>query len=201
MHKKYDARKVKSYRSYKIADLCRIHHDDNLHKQTIRTWIKQGKLQAMMHEGDYYIYGAIWKNHIKQNNNGNKRTLAFREMSCRKCKFIGEPLDGQILELKLLPSGGLEAQVVCRSCRHQNRRLYKRVEHQKIHNEFVVLHDLVEQLKDSDICPRKTHIVNAAIAPASESPILPAPAPPENSHTSLNKANSTHDQTNFFDLL
>jgi hypothetical protein len=197
MHKKYDARLVKLYRSYTIADLCRIHHADNIHQQTIRTWIKAGKLQAMMHKGEYYIYGAIWKNYIKENNNGNKRTLKFREMNCRKCKFIGEPLDGQVLQLKVLPNGGLEAQVVCRSCRHQNRRFYKLAEHQKLHNEFLVLHDVVGVLCDSAISPSKTHLLAELNMGACE----PLIKPPPNTSTTPSNTNFNQQQYNFLDSL
>lgn len=64
MAQKYDTRRFRDYRSYKIRDICWAYEDRNLHKQTVRKWIKKEGLKAFEYGGVFYIYGAVLKDFL-----------------------------------------------------------------------------------------------------------------------------------------
>ncbi len=169
MRKKYDSRKVKSYRSYSIADLCRVYEQDKLHHQTIRKWIREEKIAPIVDGRKILIYGVVWKKFLCKNNNRGKKKLKFRELKCCKCRTICEPLENIIHGLRIYNSGCLEAKVICSNCGHVNRRLYKRIEHEMLQEYFLVLHDEVTLLSDSCNSPNKTHSKTCEKQPTSES--------------------------------
>jgi hypothetical protein len=102
MFKKYNPKPIHSYKSYKIFDLCRIYKAQDLHAQTIRKWINRQNLKAFLHERDYYIYGAVWKEFLNNRNKTHKEKsgLDFNQFICFKCKSKQPPLNNIITKLK-----------------------------------------------------------------------------------------------------
>ena len=193
MHKNYNARRACPYRSYTIADLCRLHSEEGLHPQTPRGWIKHHGLKSWMAGNEYYVYGAIWKKYLHERNNKKKRKLLFRQIKCVKCKAITEPFNNTINLLQISISGGLQADVICSHCRHKQKRFYKRIEHQKLYDNFLVLQDETGILCDSSNSPNKTHLIIELKPPASE--------PEEITITTPCNAHLMQTQTNLMDLL
>lgn len=74
MPKKDDAKVIHSYKSFKIADICRLYKEQKIHPQTIRKLIKAGKLEAFEYQGEWYVYGAILKQHFENKNKDRKKT-------------------------------------------------------------------------------------------------------------------------------
>jgi hypothetical protein len=193
MHKNYDIRRANSYRSYTIADLCRLHSDEGLHQQTPRGWIKHHGLKAWKVGNEYYVYGAVWKKYLFERNNKKKRRLEFRQMKCEKCKAIVEPLNSTIHLLQISISGGLQAKVTCSHCGHNQKRFYKKSEHQRLYDNFLVLQDETGILCDSSNSPNKTHFITGVKTPVSE--------PEENTTTLPCNTHLMKTQTNLLDLL
>jgi len=193
MHKNYDARRANPYRTYSIADLCRLHSDEGLHRQTPRGWIKHHGLAAWKVGNEYYVYGAIWKKYLLERNNKKKRKLEFRQVKCVKCKAIFEPLNNTIYLLQISVSGGLQAEIICRHCGHKQKRFYKRIEHQKLYDNFLVLQDGTGILCDSSNSPNRTHLIRDAKPPDSE--------PEKNIIITPCNTHLMQTQTNLLDLL
>jgi hypothetical protein len=45
----------------------------NLHEDTIRSWINEGALKAFKSGNAYYVYGAVLKQFLKYRRNHNRR--------------------------------------------------------------------------------------------------------------------------------
>lgn len=174
MFKKYSPRikNLFNYRVYKIADLCKIHKSEKLHPQTIRKWIKEGKLKAFLHEGDYYIYGAVWKEFLTNRNKKHKEKgkLEFDQFMCFKCKNKQPPLNNIITKLTTGFNGCIEAFGVCQKCGNEElKRPYKRSELAKIKEIFKIELDELPTLYNSSISTNKTHSNIAQKVGVSES--------------------------------
>ncbi len=162
MFKKYSPRKkdLYNYRSYKIANLCKIHKSEKLHPQSIRKWIKKEELKAFLHERDYYVYGAVWKEFLKNRNNTHKEksSLDFNQFKCFKCKAKQPPLNNIITKLSTGFNGCIEAFGVCQECGYDKlKRLYKRSELAQIKEIFKIELDELLILCNSSISTNKTH--------------------------------------------
>jgi|DEB0MinimDraft_4_1074332.scaffolds.fasta_scaffold00979_5 hypothetical protein len=162
MFKKYSPRikELYNYRSYKIVDLCKIHKSEKLHPQSIRKWIKKGELKAFMHERDYYIYGAVWKEFLTNRNKQQKekRKLKFDQFICFKCKSNQPPLNNVITKLTTGFNGCIEAFGVCQKCGNEElKRSYKRSELAKIKEIFKIELDELSSLCNSSTSTNKTH--------------------------------------------
>lgn len=162
MFKKYSPRKKElySYRSYKIADLCRFYKSQKLNAQTIRKWIKKEGLKAFLHERDYYIYGAVWKEFLTNRNKKNKekRGLDFEQFKCFKCKAKQPPLNNIITRLTTGFNNCINAFGVCQKCGDDElKRPYKRSELAKIKESFKIELDELPRLCNSSISTNKTH--------------------------------------------
>lgn len=215
MSKNYDPRRVKSYRSYKIRDVCRLFRDKKLHEQTLRGWVKEGKLQAFWHGNTMYIYGAVLKQFLTESNSKRKCPLAFNQFRCWKCKATDAPLNHTIEKLLTGRNKSLLAFGVCASCGHEVERLYKANAEPEILSTFTVKHNAVGGLSDSVCSTERTHIENAPEMAANESlknkpPDNPAKStsvrcrthikPPKNL-TSTGTAHTPSAQLNFLDSL
>ena len=160
MFKKYNPKPIHSYKSYKISDLCRIYKAQDLHPQTIRKWINQQGLNAFLHERDFYIYGAVFKEFLANRNQQHKEKnqLEFNQFRCGKCKSKQHPLDKIINKLTTGFNGSIKAFGVCAKCNHQIKRNYKRSELAEIKEIFRIKLDEVSALCNSSNSTNKTNI-------------------------------------------
>jgi DNA-directed RNA polymerase subunit M/transcription elongation factor TFIIS len=186
MYKKYDHKRIKGYRSYKISDICRMYKDKKLHEQTIRKWVKSGQLEAILDGKTMLIYGAVLKQFLQESNQQHQTKLAFSHFRCGKCKTKDAPLELQVT-LQQGRGGCIQAFGVCIKCGHRMNRHYKAAQRAEIENVFHVLHSEVGRLEDSSDTASKTHIENSPKTPPSESPKKQAAksrASPSNTHIS-----------------
>ncbi len=176
MFKKYSPKPIHSYKSYKISDLCRIYKAQDLHPQTIRKWINQQGLKAFLHERDFYIYGAVFKEFLANRNQQHKEKnqLEFNQFRCGKCKSKQPPLDNIINKLTTGFNGSIKAFGVCGKCNHQIKRNYKRSELAEIKEIFQIKLDEVSALCNSLNSTNKTNINDGQKVGGSE--------PLENNH-------------------
>ena len=171
MFKKYNPKPIHSYKSYKISDLCRIYKAQDLHPQTIRKWINQQNLKAFLHERDYYIYGAVWKEFLNNRNKTHKEksSLDFSQFICFKCKSKQPPLNNIITKLKTGFNGCIEAFGVCQNCGYDKlKRPYKRSELAQIKEIFKIELDELSILYNSSTSTTKTNSNNGQKVVISE---------------------------------
>jgi DNA-directed RNA polymerase subunit M/transcription elongation factor TFIIS len=169
MYKKYDHQKPKSYRSYKISDICRLYRDKKLHEQTVRKWVKSGQLEAIFDGNVILIYGAVLKRFLQDSNQQHQKKLEFSHFRCGKCKTKDAPLEHQVT-LQQGRGGSIQAFGMCITCGHCMHRHYKASQRAEIEKVFHVLHSEVRRLDDSSDTTSKTHIENNPKTPPSESP-------------------------------
>jgi len=140
--------------------LRRIYKDQKLHAQTVRDWIKEGKLKAFFHEGDFYIYGAVLKEFLTRRNQQNKEQgkLGDEKFRCGKCKTKEPPLNRVITKLTTGRNNCLLAFGSCIKCGHQIHRYFKRKKMAEIHQIFQVQLDEVSSLCNSSNSTNETDI-------------------------------------------
>ena len=138
MFKKYDHRLVRSYQSYTLRELCRLYKRYDLHDKTIRSWIKSGDLEAILDGNKLLIYGAVFKQFLRNRNKNRKRNLSLNEFFCCGCKEINAPIDNIILSVKIQNNGSILAVSMCPTCAFEMKRLYKRTESKLILDLFNV---------------------------------------------------------------
>lgn len=118
-----------------------IHKSEKLHPQSIRKWIKKGELKAFLNERDYYVYGAVWKEFLKNRNKTRreKSSLDFNQFKCFKCKAKQPPLNNIITKLSTGFNGCIQAFGVCQKCGYDGlKRPYKRSELAQIKEIFKI---------------------------------------------------------------
>lgn len=169
MYKKYDHKRIKGYRSYKISDICHLYRDRKLHEQTVRKWVKSGQLAAILDGKVILIYGGVLKQFLIENNQKHQKKLEFTHFRCGKCKTKDAPLEHQVT-LQQGRGGSIQAFGVCVTCGHRMNRHYKASQLQEICNAFHVLHSEVGRLEDSSATTSKTHIKNSTKTAPSEPP-------------------------------
>ena len=203
MFKKYTpkTKELYHYRAYKIADLCAIHKSEKLHPQSIRKWIKKGELKAFLNERDYYVYGAVWKEFLKNRNKTRreKSSLDFNQFKCFKCKAKQPPLNNIITKLSTGFNGCIQAFGVCQKCGYDGlKRPYKRSELAQIKEIFKIELDEVAILYNSSTSTTKTNSNNSQKAGVSE----PLKNHPHNSkNISPSPAKNEDKQLSLFDFI
>lgn len=157
MFKKYDPRGVRNYRSYKLADLCRLYRSKKLHAQTIRAWIKSGKLESINDGKNIFVYGAVFKQFLIDRNSSNKRRLKINQFLCLKCKTIFEPEGNTLTKLTYGVNKCIAALSNCVSCGHEVSRLFKAKLSQEIIATFNVKQNEVLELCNRECSSGNTH--------------------------------------------
>lgn len=134
MFKYYNSNLIISNRSYsteKIEKLLKIH------PQTIREWVKIGKLQIISKK-PISIYGAVLKEFIKNRNESHKKTLEFNQMKCFKCKTISIPKNNEVI-LYNNKNGSIRAIAIYSCCeRVELSKLYKKIDITKLKQVFFI---------------------------------------------------------------
>lgn len=188
---------LRSYRSYKISELCRIFRDKKLHPQTLREWIKLGKIEAIQDGKDFLIYGAIFKKFLIANNDKKKQPLQFREFKCWKCKTSFEPQNNQVAEITSNKNKFIIIKCHCPKCNHLTSKNYANDNQQEINEIFQVKQSEALALSDSYNSTGKTHYnkePRKALSESSKAKVI-------KSTNSTNKTSIKQQQTDFFHLL
>src|SRR3989344_2053482 len=168
MAKNYDYRNVESNCTYKLKDVCRLFKAEGLHEQTIRDWIKNQGLEAVLIGKTYYIHGGVLKAFLKAKYEKRKNPLKFEEWKCWHCKAVARPVDNIIKRLTKGRNKSLAAYGDCVSCGSKIERLYKCSQLPEILKTFTVKQNEVGGLYDSSCSTRKTHINNEPKKPLHE---------------------------------
>ena len=195
MYKKYGGKRVCSHRSYSVADLCEIYIAHNMRPKTLRDWINKHGLECFYDGRKIMIYGAVFNEFMDKRDEKRKRTLAFKEFRCGKCKIISEPVNNEITRLISSDIGSLIAYATC-SCGHDFKKEYKKKRYPEIVSSFNVLLDEVAGLSDTLSSTSKSSLADASKTESSSSFLISS----ENTTTSTNKT-KFQQQYNFMDML
>ncbi|MFA5880165.1 MAG: helix-turn-helix domain-containing protein [Candidatus Margulisiibacteriota bacterium] len=155
MFKYYNPNLIKSYLSYSVEQICKIYANKRLHPQTIRQWVKSGKLESVSKK-PILIHGTVFKEFIKTRNDNHKKQLNFNQFKCIKCKEINIPKDNKI-SIYRNKNGSLRAVGICPSCKHQNMRFYKKIDEQKLRGTFDIKTSDMLRLCNSSCSTSKTN--------------------------------------------
>jgi len=199
MSKKYDYRKVRSHRAYKLKDACRLYKAEGLHEQTIRGWIKEQGLEAVLQGKTYFIHGGVLKAFLKEKSEKRNRPLTVGQFKCWACKAVGSPVGNIISRLANGRNKSLAGYGDCGSCGKEMERLYKRSQLPKILKTFQVKQNQVGGLCDSSCSTRKTHINNAPKTPQHEPEKYKPPDTSIENANSTKKTNINDKQYNLFE--
>lgn len=195
MYKKYGGIRVCGYRSYSVADLCAIYIAHNMRAKTLRDWIDKHGLECFYDGRKIMIYGAVFNEFMDKRDEAQKRTLAFKEFRCGKCKIISEPVNNEVTRLISSDIGSLIAYGIC-SCGHHFKKEYKKKLYPEIISSFNVLLDEAGRLSDTLPSTSKSTLKDDSKTELSYSLLISS----ENTSTSTNKKHF-QQQYNFMDML
>lgn len=199
MVKKYSPQPICSYKSYRIPDLCKIYKDQKLHPQTVRDFIKKEGLKAFSHKGDFYIYGAVFKEFLANRNKISKEegSLGVDNFRCGKCKTKKPPLNHIITKLTNGRNGCLLAFGICIGCGHEIQRPFKKIKRDEIFKIFQVQLDEVPTLYNSSNSTKETHLSITKKTGVSQSSKTKNPLNPQDSLVATNETK----QLSIFDFI
>lgn len=155
MFKYYNHQLIKQNRSYTIDQICKVYKKESLHPQTIRTWIKEAKLQVIS-SNPILINGWDIKEFLKNRNYNHSKKLSFNEFKCLKCKEIYEPKNNEI-SLSKNKNRSFTAKATCPSCNHSNNKFFKAKDEEKLSKDFIIKKLTPMTLSDNSSGPSKTH--------------------------------------------
>lgn len=168
MPKNFNPNIIVSNRSYTTAKICKLYERQKLHPQTVRDWINIEGLQVLSSK-PIIILGKDLKEFLK-NRNAHKKTLAFNEFKCTKCKSIAEPYNKEI-SIYYNKNGSIRAVGICGVCPAEMQRFYKAEEEERVRKLFVVKPTL-STLCNSAYTPLHTNIKTDEEASQNECKIV-----------------------------
>lgn len=155
MFKYYNHQLIKQNRSYTIDQACKVFKKANLHPQTVRTWIKEGKLITIS-STPILIHGRDLKGFLKNRNDNHSKKLSFNDFKCLKCRKIYEPKNNAI-SLSKNKNGSFTVKATCTSCNHSNNKFFKAKDEEKLSKTFIIEKPAQMTLSDNSFSASKTH--------------------------------------------
>lgn len=157
----YTIKNLSSWQTYDIEEVCRIF---KLHKQTVRSWIKQG-LKTIDKGRPTLIHGSNLIEYLQEQNSRGKCSLEFDQFFCMKCKdacyayrnYIAVNDKERVLYVK----------AKCRECKTTMCKSYQLAAFPKLRKMFRVVD--VSELDDCVVSTFKTHIEESLEISADES--------------------------------
>jgi excisionase family DNA binding protein len=116
--KRLSGRNVKQHRSYTVDEAARLL---NVHKVTVRNWIKAGGLPALAEQRPTLILGRELKRFLTQRRAAAKRPCSLDECYCLKCRAPRRPASGEVEFSPLTPTKG-NLLALCEVCGRTMRK-------------------------------------------------------------------------------
>jgi excisionase family DNA binding protein len=111
-NRRADWRRIKSKYSYTVEEAARVH---NLHRNTVRNWVRRGGLPAMTGSRPLLILGAVLIEFLKARRLALKRKCALGELYCLKCRTPQKPVP-ELIEHSPMASGRTRIVAICSTC-------------------------------------------------------------------------------------
>ena len=113
-------RRVKKHRTYTYEEAARAL---DLHKNTIRTWVRSEGLEALTDRRPHLILGVSLIAFLKRRRERNRTRLRIDEMFCFRCKVPRIP-DGNLADCEVNERSSANLSGICPAC---STMMFKRV--------------------------------------------------------------------------
>jgi excisionase family DNA binding protein len=111
-NRRADWRRIKGKYSYTTEEAARAL---NLHRNTVRNWIRRGGLAAMTGSRPHLILGAVLVEFLKGKRLAKKRKCGIGELYCLKCRVPRKPIP-DLIEHRPMMSGRTRVVAICSVC-------------------------------------------------------------------------------------
>jgi excisionase family DNA binding protein len=111
-NRRADWRRIKGKYSYTVEEAARAL---NLHRNTVRNWVRTSGLPAMTGSRPHLILGAELVNFLKGRRLSLKRKCSRGELYCLKCRAPRKPI-AELIEPRPMASGRTQIIAICSSC-------------------------------------------------------------------------------------
>lgn len=111
-NRRADWRRVKGKYSYTVDEAAR---SLNLHRNTVRNWVRRGGLSAMTGSRPHLILGAVLVEFLKGRRLSQKRKCGFGELYCLKCRAPRKPV-AELIDHRPMASGRTRIVAICSTC-------------------------------------------------------------------------------------
>ena len=111
-NRRADWRRIKAKYSYTIEEAARAL---NLHRNTVRNWIRRAGLPALTGTRPHLILGTALIGFLKERRIAAKRKCGLGEMYCLKCRAPRKPVAG-LIERRPMASGRTRLLGICSTC-------------------------------------------------------------------------------------
>lgn len=111
-NRRADWRRIKGKYSYTIEEAARAL---NLHRNTVRNWVRRGGLPALTATRPHLILGAVLVDFLKGRRLAGKHKCGLGEMYCLKCRAPRKPV-AELIEHRPLASGRTRIVGICSTC-------------------------------------------------------------------------------------
>jgi excisionase family DNA binding protein len=111
-NRRADWRRIKGKYSYTVEEAARTL---NLHRNTVRNWIRRGGLPAMTGSRPHLILGAVLIEFLKARRLALKRKCGRGELYCLKCRAPRKSV-AELIEHRPMASGRTRIVGICSTC-------------------------------------------------------------------------------------
>jgi excisionase family DNA binding protein len=111
-NRRADWRRIKGKYSYTVEEAARAL---NLHRNTVRHWVRRGGLSAMTASRPHLILGAVLVEFLKARRLAVKRKCGLGELYCLKCRAPRKPV-AELIEHRPMASGRIRIVAICSTC-------------------------------------------------------------------------------------
>jgi hypothetical protein len=111
-NRRTDWRRIKGKYSYTVEEAARAL---NVHRNTVRNWVRTGGLSAMTESRPHLILGATLVGFLKSRRLARKRKCELGELYCFKCRAPQKPV-AELIEYRPMASGRTQILAFCSAC-------------------------------------------------------------------------------------
>ena len=139
-NRRADWRRIKGKYSYTVEEAARVL---NLHRNTVRTWVRRGGLPAMTGSRPHLILGVALVEFLKARRLTGKRKCGLGELYCLKCRAPRKPV-AELIEQRPMASGRSRIVGICSTC-------------ETLMHRFVANRNLEASLRELGVQPGPAH--------------------------------------------
>jgi excisionase family DNA binding protein len=111
-NRRADWRRIKSKYSYTVEEAARAL---NLHRNTVRNWVRREGLAAMTGSRPHLILGVVLVEFLKRRRLALKQKCGVGELYCLKCRAPRKPI-AELIEQRPVTSGRTQIVGICSIC-------------------------------------------------------------------------------------
>jgi excisionase family DNA binding protein len=134
MSRKPDPRRIKRHRVYTVAEAAEAL---GLHRESVRRWIKVGRLAAETARKPWLIEGEVLKDFLGARRREGRCRLALAQIYCLRCRAARIP-DGRLADFTLRSQGAGMLTGLCPDCGAAMHKTVRRIDLETIRAQLDV---------------------------------------------------------------